>query len=378
MRISKWHVFLSYASEDRDTVAFPIYETLAQRKLKVWIDEHELTVGDSLKDKIEHGLLNSRFGIVVLSPNFFAKKWPRRELNALLALEQRTKKKLLPVWHEIEHDDIAAYSPLLAERVGIKTHTGFRSVCEAIVAAMRREHRALAASLRRAEQAHLADGLRKRTHARAHIAAATEYFAAVGELVASSTVLPCYWQPRPSKTTPARIASGLAAMRYFVDSVLHKHRASNFLLVGINRGGSAIATYIMESLNISRDHLLLYEYLVNFEMPVAGGRPRLPSVDVIFLVDDIVRTGRTLVHVRKQFEAEYPKASVYATTLNVREEALALKTGSGDTPEHQLVDYAPVVGYVSHDDLPWNVGLSRDVYAYLSEQLLRQAESRFD
>jgi hypothetical protein len=40
----------------------------------VWFDEFTLKVGDSLRRTIDHGLGYSRFGVVVLSPAFFAKE----------------------------------------------------------------------------------------------------------------------------------------------------------------------------------------------------------------------------------------------------------------------------------------------------------------
>jgi hypothetical protein len=41
--------------------------------LDVWYDEFELRIGDSLRRKIDQGLAKSRFGIVVLSKDFFRK-----------------------------------------------------------------------------------------------------------------------------------------------------------------------------------------------------------------------------------------------------------------------------------------------------------------
>lgn len=373
---NRWHVFLSYASEDRDEVALALYEHLTQKKLKVWIDAHELQVGDSLKEKIEHGLTHSWFGIVILSPNFFAKKWPQRELNALFALEERTKKKLLPVWHNIQFEDIARHSPLLAERVGIKTHTGFRNVCEGIVSAMRLEHRALAAALRKAEQQPIPNP-RSQIAERTRTVSAWQYFPSTTKALGlSPSLLPCYIQPPRSKTPVSRIASGLAAMRYLVDHILRKQKTSNFMLVGINRGGSALATFLMERLNLSRDHLYVFDYLVNWEIPLAGGRPRLPAVELIILIDDIARTGRTINSVRTIFANEYPNAALYVVTLNAREEALAIV--SQDEKKTSAIDYSPIVGYLAHDDLPWNVGASRDVFAYFKEQTILDAERRLN
>jgi hypothetical protein len=53
--------------------------------LKVWFDAFTLKVGDSLHDSIERGLACSRYAVVVLSPQFISKRWPREELNGLFA-----------------------------------------------------------------------------------------------------------------------------------------------------------------------------------------------------------------------------------------------------------------------------------------------------
>jgi hypothetical protein len=46
-----------------------------------------LIVGESLRGKIDEGLSHSRYGIVVLSPNFFVKTWPQQELDGLVSKE---------------------------------------------------------------------------------------------------------------------------------------------------------------------------------------------------------------------------------------------------------------------------------------------------
>jgi TIR domain len=66
-------VFISHAHEDKDGVARPLAQRLTQLGVRVWLDENELELGDSLWETIDHGLVNSRFGIVILSPAFFSK-----------------------------------------------------------------------------------------------------------------------------------------------------------------------------------------------------------------------------------------------------------------------------------------------------------------
>ena len=104
--------------------------------VRVWLDANELTLGDSLRRTIDHGLAQSRYGLVILSPAFFSKAWPQNELNGLFALESARSKVILPVWHQVDSDFIARYSPLLADRLGISTSRGLDVVCEAVLKAI--------------------------------------------------------------------------------------------------------------------------------------------------------------------------------------------------------------------------------------------------
>jgi hypothetical protein len=70
-----WDVFVSHASEDKDSFVRPLAAALAKRGLRVWFDEYTLRLGDSLTRSIDKGLASCRFGIVVLSPAFFSKEW---------------------------------------------------------------------------------------------------------------------------------------------------------------------------------------------------------------------------------------------------------------------------------------------------------------
>ncbi|PYR64623.1 MAG: DUF1883 domain-containing protein, partial [Acidobacteria bacterium] len=96
-------------------------------------DELSLTVGDSLRRKIDEGLANSRYGIVVLSKAFFAKDWPQRELDGLVSLEIGGRKVILPIWHGVTKADVAKFSPLLADRVAASSAEGIDSVVTKIL-----------------------------------------------------------------------------------------------------------------------------------------------------------------------------------------------------------------------------------------------------
>ena len=100
--MKQWDVFISHASEDKEAVAIPLADALKKAGIKVWLDQQELRIGDSLREKIDEGLAKSRFGVVILSPNFLAKSWPRKELNGLMAIEEDGQKVILPVMNREE------------------------------------------------------------------------------------------------------------------------------------------------------------------------------------------------------------------------------------------------------------------------------------
>ena len=134
--MKRWDIFISHASEDRASVAIPLGTMLRSAGLNVWIDGAELRLGDSLRAKIDEGLANSRFGVVILSPDFFRKKWPLWEFNGLFAREEEESNVILPVWHHISRREILQHSPLLADRLAVDTAEGIEQVARAICRAV--------------------------------------------------------------------------------------------------------------------------------------------------------------------------------------------------------------------------------------------------
>lgn len=117
----QFDVFVSHASEDKSAFVDDFVTALKARGLNVWYDAIELKWGDSLREKIDHGLARSRFGVVVLSKPYFAKPWPRAELNGLFSLEMNGTARVLPIWHGITEADVAAESPMLVSKMARTT-----------------------------------------------------------------------------------------------------------------------------------------------------------------------------------------------------------------------------------------------------------------
>jgi len=119
--VKKYDVFISHASEDKNEIVRPLASALLKKGVGVWYDEFELRIGDSLREKIDHGLANSRLGIVVLSQAFIRKGWANYELNGIITQAVTGKQVLLPIWHHITKEEVVKYSPALADKVARDT-----------------------------------------------------------------------------------------------------------------------------------------------------------------------------------------------------------------------------------------------------------------
>ena len=125
-------IFISHASEDKISFVRPLAHALKRRGLQVWYDEFSLKLGDSLRRSIENGLAECSAGVVVLSPAFFAKEWPQRELDALYSFEISGRTRILPIWHGVDASFIGAASPFLLDRFALNSNVGAEEVCTAI------------------------------------------------------------------------------------------------------------------------------------------------------------------------------------------------------------------------------------------------------
>jgi hypothetical protein len=134
---TEFDIFVCHASEDKGGVVVPLTNELIKRGLRVWVDYRELRLGDKLRERIDDGLRRSRFGIVIVSPRFFAKQWPQIELDGLVALETADRRKrILPIWHEVEQPDVTKHSPTLAGRLAARWAGGVSQVADEVIRAI--------------------------------------------------------------------------------------------------------------------------------------------------------------------------------------------------------------------------------------------------
>lgn len=128
----KWDVFISHAHEDKEDLARPLAHLLNKMGFRVWFDEWELQIGDSLAESINQGLRDSEYGIVIISPSFIEKKWTRNELYALFSQEEADTHKILPIWHKVSAGNVGEFNPILTDRIALSSTEGLESLSTSI------------------------------------------------------------------------------------------------------------------------------------------------------------------------------------------------------------------------------------------------------
>ena len=119
----EYDVFISHAWEDKESFADDFVEELKKLEIKVWYDTSEIKWGDSMRKRIDDGLLHSKFGVAILSPHYIAegKYWTKTEFDGLFQLESINGKTLLPIWHNLTKQMVMDFSPIVANKKAMTT-----------------------------------------------------------------------------------------------------------------------------------------------------------------------------------------------------------------------------------------------------------------
>lgn len=115
-----WDVFIAYAQADRPWVTL-LAENLHRLAVRVFFDEWEIGPGDVVTRRLEHGLRDSRSGILVVSPTAVASPMVMEAYAALLVRSVGSGLRLVPVLYAD-----AEVPPMLATRrwVDLRGKTG--------------------------------------------------------------------------------------------------------------------------------------------------------------------------------------------------------------------------------------------------------------
>lgn len=117
----EYDVFISHASEDKESFADALCKELQEAGIKVWYDTLSIAWGDSLRAKIDNGLKKSKYGIVIISRDYIKKGWTQYELDGLFQREMTGGKTILPIWHNITKQEVEEFSHTLAGRKALNS-----------------------------------------------------------------------------------------------------------------------------------------------------------------------------------------------------------------------------------------------------------------
>ena len=113
-------VFLCHAWDDRQGAAKELHDLLEACGVEVWFSEKDIALGEPFLREIDRGLVKSRVGIVLVTPNFLERihghSIADKELSVLLH-----GGKLVPIIHGTTFAEPNEESPMLASRNGLNT-----------------------------------------------------------------------------------------------------------------------------------------------------------------------------------------------------------------------------------------------------------------
>ncbi len=132
-------LFISYADEDRDFANLVGAGLYMADVRSIRFDEAGLRPGDSLRESLEQGLNDSRYGLVLGTKHYFAdnKQWTADELGPLFALPKR----LVLICHEVSAGDMQARLPFLTDVMALQSGIGLQKLVGEITAILRADRK---------------------------------------------------------------------------------------------------------------------------------------------------------------------------------------------------------------------------------------------
>ncbi|XP_059074495.1 disease resistance protein Roq1-like isoform X2 [Cryptomeria japonica] len=99
----RYDVFINHRGPDtKQTLAASIYRALKLMGLRVFLDEPELDLGDSIPSEIQHAIATSFLHIAILSPTYAESTWCLEELSLML----KTGQTIIPLFYNVDINHI--------------------------------------------------------------------------------------------------------------------------------------------------------------------------------------------------------------------------------------------------------------------------------
>jgi hypothetical protein len=139
-KIIKRDVFISYASEDKHEYVHPLVEVLKSLGITYWLDEAEIKWGDKISRKINQGLSDSKYVLVLLTENFINKNWPLTELESAFHHETASGDVIVLPVLIAPSDVIFTKLPLLRDKLYLKWEQGAEGIAQQLLRLLARNY----------------------------------------------------------------------------------------------------------------------------------------------------------------------------------------------------------------------------------------------
>ncbi len=110
-----YHIFISYVTEDQE-IACQLAKKLSKFNISVCLRDFKLSENFNLQSDLEQGLETARYGIIILSPHVFKRKWAKRELLNIFSDQNKLKNRILPVCSQMSSEEVKEFTSLLNDQ----------------------------------------------------------------------------------------------------------------------------------------------------------------------------------------------------------------------------------------------------------------------
>lgn len=108
--MTKYDVFVSHAHADKESIATDLQESFKKLGISVFYDTDSIEWGDDWAQKIKDGLANCRFGVIIISKDFYDRTWTEKELKSLLVRQNDNGENvILPILFNTDINELKAH-----------------------------------------------------------------------------------------------------------------------------------------------------------------------------------------------------------------------------------------------------------------------------
>ena len=114
--------FLSYASQNKESLALPLAMALQTRGVRIWFDEYEIKPGDSIRETIELGLKSCERCVLLLTKEYLEnRRMAKAEFESIFQREQveGSNNLFVPIWVGVSREEVFDFCTSLTNRAAV-------------------------------------------------------------------------------------------------------------------------------------------------------------------------------------------------------------------------------------------------------------------